>query len=56
MGVVLINHGDKTFTVNQGDRIAQLIINKVEQVEFEVVNELDDTARGAGGFGSTNVH
>jgi dUTP pyrophosphatase len=55
VGVVLINHGDKTFTVNQGDRIAQLIINKVEQVEFEVVNELDDTARGAGGFGSTNV-
>ena len=56
VGVVLINHGDKTFTVNQGDRIAQLIINKVEQVEFEIVNELDDTARGSGGFGSTNVH
>lgn len=56
IGVILINHGDKTFTVNQGDRIAQLIINKVEQVEFEVVNELDNTARGAGGFGSTNVH
>jgi dUTP pyrophosphatase len=55
VGVILINHGDKVFTVNQGDRIAQLIINKVEQVEFEVVNELDDTARGAGGFGSTNV-
>lgn len=56
VGVILINHGDKTFTVNQGDRIAQLIVNKIEQVEFEVVNELDDTARGAGGFGSTNVH
>lgn len=56
VGVILINHGDKTFTVNQGDRIAQLIVNKVEQVEFEVVNELDNTARGAGGFGSTNVH
>lgn len=56
IGVILINHGDKVFTVNQGDRIAQLIINKVEQVEFEIVNELDDTARGSGGFGSTNVH
>ena len=55
VGVVLINHGTETFTVNQGDRIAQLVINKVEQVEFEVVDELDDTARGAGGFGSTNV-
>ena len=56
VGVILINHGNKVFTVNQGDRIAQLIINKVEQVEFEIVNELDDTARGSGGFGSTNVH
>lgn len=56
VGVVLINHGCDPFDVHQGDRIAQLIINKIEQVEFEVVNELDDTARGAGGFGSTNVH
>jgi dUTP pyrophosphatase len=55
IGVILINHGTELFKVEQGDRIAQLIINKVEQVEFEVVNELDNTARGAGGFGSTNV-
>lgn len=55
IGVILINHGCDPFDVHQGDRIAQLIINKIEQVEFEVVNELDDTARGAGGFGSTNV-
>lgn len=55
IGVILINHGTEPFDVHQGDRIAQLIINKVEQVEFEVVNELDDTARGTGGFGSTNV-
>lgn len=55
IGVILINHGTEPFDVHQGDRIAQLIVNKVEQVEFEVVNELDDTARGAGGFGSTNV-
>jgi dUTP pyrophosphatase len=56
VGVVLINHGSDIFDVHQGDRIAQLIINKVEQVEFEVVNELDDTARGSGGFGSTNIN
>ena len=56
VGVVLINHGSDIFDVHQGDRIAQLIVNKVEQVEFEIVNELDDTARGSGGFGSTNVH
>lgn len=56
VGVVLINHGSDPFDVHQGDRIAQLIISKVEQVEFEIVNELDDTARGSGGFGSTNVH
>ena len=56
VGVVLINHGSDPFDVHQGDRIAQLIVNKVEQVEFEVVNELDDTARGTGGFGSTNIN
>lgn len=56
IGIILINHGMEPFKVYQGDRIAQLIINKIEQVEFEVVNELDDTIRGSGGFGSTNVH
>lgn len=56
IGVILINHGDKVFTVNQGDRIAQLVINKIEQVEFEVVDDLDNTVRGSSGFGSTNVH
>lgn len=56
IGVILINHGCDPFDVHQGDRIAQLVINKIEQVEFEIVDALDDTARGAGGFGSTNVH
>lgn len=56
VGVVLINHGCDTFDVHQGDRIAQLVINKIEQVEFEIVDALDDTARGAGGFGSTNIN
>lgn len=56
VGVVLINHGSDIFDVHQGDRIAQLIVNKVEQVEFEIVDALDDTARGTGGFGSTNIN
>lgn len=56
VGVVLINHGTEPFDVRQGDRIAQLVINKIEQVEFEIVDALDDTARGAGGFGSTNIN
>ena len=56
VGVVLINHGTEPFDVRQGDRIAQLVINKIEQVEFEIVDALDDTARGTGGFGSTNIN
>lgn len=56
VGVVLINHGTEPFDVHQGDRIAQLVINKIEQVEFEIVDALDDTARGTGGFGSTNIN
>lgn len=42
-----------TFEVKRGDRIAQLVIQKVELANFEVVESLDDTARGTGGFGST---
>lgn len=56
VGVVLINHGTEPFDVRQGDRIAQLVINKIEQVEFEIVDALDDTARGTSGFGSTNIN
>ena len=56
VGVVLINHGTEPFDVRQGDRIAQLVVNKIEQVEFEIVDSLDDTARGVGGFGSTNIN
>jgi dUTP pyrophosphatase len=55
VGVVLINHGRAPFLIEPKMRIAQLIISPVEQVDVELVVELDDTARGAGGYGSTGV-
>jgi dUTP pyrophosphatase len=51
--VILVNHGTEPFPVRRGDRIAQLVIAPVAQVEIAVVNELAATARGEGGFGST---
>ena len=51
--VILINHGDGPFTLQRGDRIAQLIVAPVLRVEWRRVDELDDTSRGAGGFGHT---
>jgi dUTP pyrophosphatase len=51
--VPLINHGSEPFTVEPNMRIAQMIIAPVVQASFEVVEELDETDRGAGGFGST---
>lgn len=53
--VILINLGDKEFTVNSGDRIAQMVFIKHEQAEFELAEELGTTERGAGGFGHTGV-
>lgn len=53
--VKLINHGINDFQVIAGDRIAQAMLERVERVEFEVVDELSDTERGAGGFGSTGM-
>lgn len=53
VGVLLINHGREPFTVNRGDRFAQMVLARVTQGAFEVVSELDETARGAGGYGST---
>ena len=56
IGVILINTDrDRPFTVAKGDKIAQLVIQKVERVEFAPVDELDKTLRGADGFGSTGV-
>ena len=51
--VLLINHGTEPFTVEPGHRIAQLVIAPVVQAELVEVEELSDTARGSGGFGST---
>jgi len=56
IGVILINtNKSEPFLIKKGDKIAQLIIQKVETVEFNVVDELDETVRGTGGFGSTGV-
>lgn len=53
--VILINYGREPFTVNSGDRIAQMVVAKVEKVSFEEVSELGSTVRGEGGFGHTGV-
>ncbi len=51
--VILINHGDKGFAIRRGDRIAQMVVAPVTPVRFVATTELDETARGVGGFGST---
>ena len=51
--VLLINHGSEAFEINHGERIAQMIIAPIVQAKFTVVETLSETARGAGGFGST---
>lgn len=51
--IILINHGTEPFAIVRGDRIAQLVLAPVVQAGWVEVDELDDTARGAGGFGST---
>jgi dUTP pyrophosphatase len=51
--VILINHGDQAFEIRRGDRVAQLVLAPVTQGAWREVDELDATARGAGGFGST---
>lgn len=55
LGVLLINLGDKDFVINDGERIAQMVIAKHETVQFTLVEELDATERGAGGYGHTGV-
>ena len=55
IGVLLINLSQDDFIVNDGERIAQMIIARHEQGEFVVVEELDETERGAGGYGHTGV-
>ena len=53
VGVILVNLGAEAFAVEHGDRVAQLVVAPVVQAAFEVVEELDATERGSGGFGST---
>ncbi len=53
LGVILMNLGTEPFNIAHGDRIAQMVIAPVVQAAFEVSADLSDTARGAGGFGST---
>lgn len=53
VGVILVNLGQEPFTIRRGERIAQMVIARVEQAAPVEVDSLDDTARGAGGFGST---
>ena len=53
IGVILINLSDKPVIINHGDRIAQLVLNKVEQISWNQVQELEKTERGEGGFGHT---
>jgi dUTP pyrophosphatase len=50
------NRGDTTFTINIGERIAQMVFVPVVQVEFEQVTEFDQSLRGSGGFGHTGRH
>lgn len=55
IGVVLINLSDVEVKINDGDRIAQMVIGKYEQVVFDEVEKLDETERGSGGFGHTGI-
>lgn len=55
VGVVLFNHSEEDFQVKRGDRVAQLILERISMAAVEEVNELFETERGAGGFGSTGV-
>lgn len=55
VGVILVNLSDQTFVIENGERIAQMVITKHERAEWEQVELLSDTLRGDGGFGSTGV-
>ncbi len=51
--VIIYNHGNEDFVINNGDRIAQMVLSPVIKINFEETNNLPDTVRGQGGFGST---
>lgn len=56
MGVVLFNHAEEDFTIKRGDRVAQLILERICMADMEEVQELPDTERGVAGFGSTGIN
>ena len=53
--VLLINHGEAPFVIKRGDRIAQMVVAPVTQIAWKPVNQLDETERGSGGYGSTGI-
>ena len=53
--VLLINHGEAPFAIRRGDRIAQMVVAPVTQIAWNIVERLDDTERGSGGYGSTGI-
>jgi dUTP pyrophosphatase len=55
VGVILINHRDEDYEIKKGEKIAQAVINRVETAEITEVEELSDSSRGEGGFGSTGL-
>ena len=55
VGVILVNHGEKPFSVERGMKVAQIVVAPVVRAEIEETDATDATARGAGGFGSTGV-
>lgn len=55
IGVIMFNHGPEEFVIKRGDRIAQMVITRLPEVELTVCESLSETNRGSGGFGSTGV-
>ena len=55
IGVIMFNHGPDEFIIQRGDRIAQMVITELPEVELSITESLSDTNRGTGGFGSTGV-
>ena len=55
IGVILINHSSEPFTINNGDRIAQMVVTRYTRVAWQVADSLSDSERGAGGFGHTGT-
>lgn len=56
VGIIMLNAGKDNYTVHRGERIAQMVINHLPEVELIQAEELSDTTRGSGGFGSTGKH